>query len=96
MQLAIRALAKFGPDSAEALPILLQDHLSTSYTEEYRSLAFQAILKIDPDGTKTLTLTEKNSEDANRVRSTVELLEFIGSPNALEVARKTRERWRTL
>lgn len=94
MTYSLMALTKFGPDAIEALPYLLKENLGSSYSEPERSLSFSLIKKIDPTAEKTIQLIKANLDDAFKVGSTVELLEFIGSPEAIELAKATKARWK--
>lgn len=91
---SIRALGNVGPPAAEALPKMLEASTGCSYANEEKTLCFEAIKKIDPDGSKCLALTKGVLNDPFRVRGTVELYEYIGSSKTRGVAAVTRARWK--
>jgi hypothetical protein len=59
-----------------------------------RELAFEAIKKIDASGEKVIPLVKPGLESPFEVRSAVELLEFIGSPQTKELASATITKWK--
>lgn len=89
-----KALGAIGPAASEALPLLLKDNLGSSYMRDQRKLAFEAIKNIDPDGAMTIPLLAEPLKSPFSVRAAVELLEFIGSKPANDLATSTRERWK--
>lgn len=91
---SLNALVKVGPRATAALPLLLKENIGSSYNAQQRALAFQAIKNMDPDGKLTIPLIQPNLNDPFKVRSTVELLEVIGSTEASQLAKATRERWK--
>jgi hypothetical protein len=91
---AIVGLGNAGPAAADALPILIQENIGSSFENRKKELAFAAIKKIDPTGAKTIPLLQPALNDAFKVRGASELLEHLGSPACLELAKATRERWK--
>lgn len=93
-QLSLEAIARGGSSDDSLLPNLIKDNIGSSYSQPQKDNAFAAIKKMDPTGAKTIPLLQKPLQDAFSVRGSVELLEFIGSPQCLSLARETRKRWK--
>ncbi len=91
---SIVGLGNAGPAGAEALPILIDENTGSSYQNNQRELAFAAVKKIDPTGAKTILLLQPLLKKAFKIRGSIELLENIGSPQCLELARATRLQWK--
>lgn len=91
---AIEALGNAGPAAEPAIPILLKDNLGCSFMPDQRSRAFKAIKQIDPTGAKTIPLLNKSLNDCFEVQSAVELLEYIHSPQTIQLAQVTRAKWK--
>jgi hypothetical protein len=94
MLYSLEALSRFGSKAKAAIPQLLEKNIGSSYSEPQRSQAFKLIKKIDPNGKETLPQVTEFLNDAFKVRSTVELLEFIGCPKCKELAGSTRKKWK--
>lgn len=93
-QLSLEAIARGGSSDDSLLPNLIKDNIGSSYSQPQKDNAFAAIKKMDPTGAKTIPLLQKPLQDAFSVRGAVELLEFIGSPQCLSIARETRMHWK--
>lgn len=93
-QLSLEALSKVGAPALEILPKLIKENTGSSYSQPQKDLAFAAIKKMDPKGEKTIPLIRGALNDAFQVRGTVELLEYIGSPETKSIAAETRTRWK--
>lgn len=88
------AIGSFGSKAADALPLLINENIGSSFSQPQKDLAFAAIKKIDPSGERTVPLLAKALKDPFQVRGACELLEFINSPHTLELARSTRAHWK--
>ncbi len=93
-QLSLEAIARGGTSDDSLLPKLIKDNIGCSYSQPQKDNAFAAIKKMDPTGAKTIPLLQKPLQDAFSVRGSVELLEFIGSPQCLSIAKETRKKWK--
>lgn len=93
-QLCLEAIARGGSPDDSLLPKLIKENIGCSYSQPQKDNAFAAIKKMDPTGAKTITLLQKPLQDALSVRGSVELLEFIGSPQCLSIAKETRKKWK--
>lgn len=93
-QLSLEAIARGGTSDDSLLPKLIKDNIGSSYSQPQKDNAFAAIKKMDPSGAKTIPLLQKPLQDAFSVRGSVELLEFIGSPQCLSIAKETRKKWK--
>ena len=93
-QLSLEAIARGGTSDDSLLPKLIKDNIGSSYSQPQKDNAFAAIKKMDPTGAKTIPLLQKPLQDAFSVRGSVELLEFIGSPQCLSIAKETRKKWK--
>lgn len=93
-QLAQTILARTGSSDDSILPKLIKENIGCSFSQTQKDNAFATIKKMDPTGAKTIPLVQKALGDAFEVRGAVELLEFIGSPQTLNIARETRKRWK--
>jgi len=91
---AIKALGNLGPTASPALPILVTENIRSMHVSGQRELAFEAIKKIDASGEKVIPLVKPGLESPFEVRSAVELLEFIGSPQTKELASATITKWK--
>lgn len=91
---SIEALGNMGASAESAIPIMLKQNLGCSFMPDQRSRAWKAIRQIDPTGAKTIPLLQKSLKDAFEVRSAVELLEYINSPAARQLATETRAKWK--
>jgi HEAT repeat protein len=90
----IKGLGNAGPAAAAALPKLIKDNTGSSYSEPVRTAAFTAIKRIDPSGEKSIPIIQPGLNDAFKVRASVQLLEYIGSPRCVDLAKATRDRWK--
>ncbi|MBP6351846.1 MAG: HEAT repeat domain-containing protein [Candidatus Obscuribacter sp.] len=93
-QLTQTILARTGSTDDSILPKLINENIGCSFSPTQKDNAFATIKKMDPTGAKTIPLVQKALGDAFQVRGAVELLEFIGSPQTLTIARETRKRWK--
>lgn len=93
-QLCLEAIARGGTSDDSLLPRLIKENIGCSYSQPQKDNAFAAIKKMDPTGAKTIPLLQKPLQDAFSVRGAVELLEFIGSPQCLSIAKETRKHWK--
>lgn len=91
---SIQALGNSGPAAAAAIPVLLKQNIGSSAIVDRRKEAFTAIKKIDPSGKVTIPLLKKRLDDPFDVKSSIELLNFIGSPECKSLAQSTRTRWK--
>ncbi|MDX1988835.1 MAG: hypothetical protein SFV17_19270 [Candidatus Obscuribacter sp.] len=93
-QLSLEAIARGGSPDDSLLPKLIKENIGCSYSQPQKDNAFAAIKKMDPTGAKTIPLLQKPLQDSLSVRGSVELLEFIGSPQCLSIAKETRKKWK--
>lgn len=91
---SIKAIGALGPTAAEALPDLIKENIGSSYMNQQRDFAFEAIKKIDPSGSKVIPMLSKAINDPFQVRGAITLLEYIGSEQTKQLASSTREHWK--
>lgn len=89
---AINVLSGLKGVALPAVPKLVAKVLSTRNDDERNSLS-DAIISIDPSGTRTVPLLQNALQDPFQAKVAIDILQQIGTEESIAVARKARQQW---